>query len=344
MKSNQRSGFTLVELLVVIAIIGVLVGLLLPAVQAAREAARRMSCSNNVKQIGLAMQNYHAAFKRLPAGESFTKVGGPVDAVGTAWIALLPYIEQSAAADLIRNDIPWYLQSPDAVRIVEPVYRCPSDIAEERNDYIFVAQLNLPVGSKFASNSYNMSCGYSDAHAFGPNRGPQPHTLYTGVFGINSDTKYRTILDGLSNTFAFGEAASGFPMCEGIGCTTRLIPADNPVAETTAVHGWLVGGACPSNFHAGGFRYAGGIASTVEPPNKAPVTDSFYDVTQIFNDTPSWQGGPHYASNFRSYHVGGAHFGFCDGSVQFFTESIDIDLYRDLSTIMGHEVAMLDHP
>lgn len=274
MKAKYR-GFTLVELLVVIAIIGVLVGLLLPAVQNAREAARRMSCSNNVKQIGLAMQNYHSAFKRLPAGERFTKQGGPIDAVGTAWISILPFIEASAAAEKIRSDIPCYLQDPEAVLIVEPVYRCPSDIAEERHDYTFVSLLNLPVGSTFASNSYNMSCGYSDAHAFGPNMGPQPLTEYTGVFGINSNTKYKTILDGLSNTFAFGEAASGFAMCEGIGCDTPILPANNPVAENTAVHGWLVGGVCPSNFHANGFRYAGGIASTVEPPNKMPVTDSF---------------------------------------------------------------------
>ncbi len=339
----KHRGFTLVELLVVIAIIGVLVGLLLPAVQNAREAARRMSCSNNVKQIGLAMQNYHAAFKCLPAGERFTKQGGPIDAVGTAWISILPFIEASAAAEKIRSDIPWYLQDPEAVLIVEPVYRCPSDIAEERHGYTFVGLLNLPVGSTFASNSYNMSCGYSDAHAFGPNMGPQPHTLFTGVYGINSNTKYKTILDGLSNTFAFGEAASGFAMCEGIGCDTPIQPANNPVAESEAqfTDGWSEAFVPPTSTPMD-------FVTPVDSParlnrrTRLPVTDSFYDVTDIFNDKPSWQGGPHYATNFRSHHVGGAYFGFCDGSVQFFTDSIDIQLYRDLSTIRGRELAIYE--
>ncbi len=336
----RKHGFTLVELLVVIAIIGLLVGLLLPAVQAAREAARRMSCSNNVKQIGLAMQNYHAAFKRLPSGQRMNKGGTPLDADGTGWVSLLPYLEQNAVAEKIPSGIPWYFQSPENVQIVEPVFRCPSDIADERHGYAFLEALNLPSGSRYASCSYNLSLGYSDAIAFGPGFGPRPHTLHTGVFGLQSETPYKRIFDGLSNTFAMGEAASGFPMGEGIGCTTPIV--NNPVGEDIAVHGWLVGGSNPSVFHANGFRYAGGFASTVEPINKSPVTDSFYDVANLFDDTPSWQGGPHWASNFRSYHAGGAHFGFCDGSVQFFTESIDMKLYRDLSTVMGREVASVE--
>jgi len=95
---RTRRAFTLVELLVVIAIIGILVGLLLPAVQAAREAARRMSCSNNAKQIGLALLNHENAVRRLPAGMQFVNGGTPIDAVGTAWVALLPYLEQSNAS------------------------------------------------------------------------------------------------------------------------------------------------------------------------------------------------------------------------------------------------------
>jgi prepilin-type N-terminal cleavage/methylation domain-containing protein len=98
---TARRAFTLVELLVVIAIIGVLVGLLRPAVQAAREAARRMSCSNNSRQIGLALLNYESAFKRFPSGMQYIDGGSPIDAVGTAWIAILPYLEQSTVANRI---------------------------------------------------------------------------------------------------------------------------------------------------------------------------------------------------------------------------------------------------
>jgi len=329
-----------VELLVVIAIIGVLIGLLLPAVQAAREAARRMSCSNNIKQICLAMQNYHAVFRQFPPGMRFVQGGSGIDAVGTCWVSLLPMLEQSAAADSIRADIPWYLQPKESALIVEPVFLCPSDIADTFWSYPFVDAQNLPVGGRFASCSYGMNLGYSDGYAFSPPAmQPRPMTRYTGVFSAQSRTTFAAITDGASNTFAIGEAASGFPMCEGIGCTAPI--TNNPAGESHSVHGWLVGGVNPSLFHAAGFRYAGGFGSTVEPINKSPVTDSYFDLGDMYNDTPSWQGGPHWVPNFRSFHVGGASFGFCDGSVHFITESIDMNLYRALSTIRGSEVVAL---
>lgn len=348
--NRQKPGFTLIELLVVIAVIGILVGLLLPAVQAAREAARRMSCSNNLRQSCLAMQNYHAAFKRFPSGNLFVKGGSPLDGSNTAWAAILPYLEQSATADLINPSLAWYLQTPTAVSTVEPVYLCPSDVTDSIHVHPFLSSQNpalpaLPCGEKFASASYALSAGYSDSIVFGPRFAPRPHTPFTGVFGFNSETKLNRIQmnDGSSNTMMIGEAASGFELCEGIGCEQPLVAnASLPLADDFAQHGWLIAAACPSNFFAGGMRYAGGYCSTVEPINKKPVTDSFYDLSRIFDPTPSWQGGPHWCSNFRSHHTGGAQFGFCDGSVQFLTESIELELYRNLSTVMGGEVVSLE--
>lgn len=137
------------------------------------------------------------------------------------------------------------------------------------------------------------------------------------------------------NTFAVGEAASGFPMGSGIGSTTPL-----PTGETSA-HGWLVGGSALEPFYAGGFRYAGNWGSTVEPLNKSVVTDSFYKLSggAFFDCRASVDGGPHRVPNFRSFHSGGASFLFLDGSVNFLNDSIDMGVYRGISTIRGGEVS-----
>ncbi len=336
---TTRRAFTLVELLVVIAIIGVLVGLLLPAVQAAREAARRMSCSNNSRQIGLALLNYESAFKRLPAGMQYIDGGSPVDAVGTAWVAVLPNLEQSTVANLISTSIPWYLQPPANAQIVESVYLCPSDTMEPIHSYPFMIALGIPVGDRYATCSYGMNIGRNDAFSFSPGFRPRPVTEFSGVFSGNSKTKLASITDGLSNSFAVGEAASGQDMCEGIGCKVKI--QNNPAGETKSAHGWLVGGVNPSMFFAGGFRYSGAFGSTVEKLNKLPVTDSYYDVAQIFNSTPSWQGGPHRVPNFRSFHTGGANFVFCDGSIQYLSSDISMPIYQALSTIQGAEIATI---
>lgn len=272
--ASCRTAFTLVELLVVIAIIGILVGLLLPAVQAAREAARRMQCSNNLKQIGLAMHNYESAFKVFPAGGVWIRGGGTFDEKSTVFAALLPFIEQANAENLIDQSLPWYLQSPAAVHVSVPIYVCPSDTADRLHAYPFVSALGLPVGDTFATCSYAASVGYDDSFGYRQNYSHKALLPESGIFAVNYWPKLSRISDGLSNTFCFGEGASGMQMCEGIGCDT---PLQNPAGENTAIFGWLVGGATPSSLFAGGFRYAGHYASTVEKLNKFPVTDSYYD-------------------------------------------------------------------
>lgn len=334
----SQSGFTLVELLVVIAIIGVLVGLLLPAVQAAREAARRMQCSNNLKQIGLSLHNYESAYKKFPAGLVWVRGGTTIDPKSTGFAALLPFLEQGNAENLINQEIPWYMQNSAAVQVVLPVYLCPSDPTNRLHRYAFVSAFNAPAGDVYASCSYAFSVGSHDGIGYYNNFRPRPVIRQSGVFSVNYWPKISNITDGTSNTFGIGEAASGMKMCEGIGCET---PLQSPIGENTAVFGWLVGAANPSSFYAGGFRYSGSWASTVEPLNKSPVTDSYFDEANHDSFLPSWNGGTHRVSNFRSFHTGGANFSICDGSVHFLSDSMDQVTYQNLSAMQDGQVVSI---
>lgn len=329
MATSRQRGFTLIELLVVIAIIAILVALILPAVQNAREAARRTQCRNNLKQLGIALHNYHAVYRMLPPGYRF-KPNSPIEAMGTPNVSLLPYLEQANLKDLADAEIPWYLQSPSTAKTIVPIFVCPSDVAHNPMSYPWVASMGVPVGDTFANSSYGYSWGYRDAFSLSRTFGAPRVTRESGVFAIHSRTRFRDITDGASHTFAIGEAASGFEICEGIGCTQ---PVTGPNGANGSAHGWLVGGAGVEPFYATGLRYTGHAASTVERMNKTPVTDSYASISNgsYADNRASWEGGPHWLSHFRSFHEGGCSFLFCDGSVHFLSENIDMTVYRNLS-------------
>ncbi len=206
--NGRRPGFTLVELLVVIAIIGVLVGLLLPAVQAAREAARRMQCSNNFKQLGLALHNYESATGRLPSGWVSKAANGDP---GWGWAAaLLPYMEGSNVHSQIDSRLPIAHTYHDAVRtVVVPTFICPSDPLER------IFQIAEDPGTGHAH------AGAENIDEDGHKLFPISKSNYIGMFGTfeledspfagdgaffgNSKIKFRDIRDGLSNTIVVGE-------------------------------------------------------------------------------------------------------------------------------------------
>jgi prepilin-type N-terminal cleavage/methylation domain-containing protein/prepilin-type processing-associated H-X9-DG protein len=302
-------GFTLVELLVVIAIIGVLVALLLPAVQAAREAARRAQCSNNLKQLGLGLHNYHDTFNALPArSQGPTTVGGPdalrLRLLSSGWVKLLPFIEQNALYDAISSNDPPF---PDPrgggfvpYRTQVATLLCPSDPGGS----------GLPADRQ-GRNSYRFSAGDSIRDNYiGPNtRGP---------FAATRNKNFAVILDGLSNTIALGEAAIKLPGRRDIRAGVAYVAADvgnSPVlcyARLDAERRYtdpINTGTHP--MWANGWMFPNGF-NTVLPPNGPSCHQS--------ND---WWNYHHGVLSASSYHPGGVNVAMLDGAVRFVSETIN---------------------
>jgi len=200
------SGFTLVELLVVIAIIGILVGLLLPAVQATREAARRTQCTNNMRQLGLALSNYESALKRFPSGwVDWRQTTSPGWAFGTA---LFPYMEQATVFNRIDTDFP--IKAPvNAIHLktVIPSFQCPSDPGE--SIFEIGAEADAEEGTNVDKGPKLFQIAKSNYVAvFGTLEIDEDPYAGDGSFYGNSRTRIRDLIDGVSNTIVFGERSS----------------------------------------------------------------------------------------------------------------------------------------
>ncbi len=285
MRSKQVKAFTLVELLVVIAIIGILVGLLLPAVQAAREAARRMQCSNNLKQLGLAAHNYHDAYNKFPIGHHF--VGTPFNGASRGLahgysLSLLPYIEQGNLYNQFDQRFPIFEKTITRNGILAgtplATFSCPSDIKPPTIDLASEAIRPAATTSyKGVNGSYN---GY---HAAG-----ESSQLRNGIFERDSRGNFgiRDMTDGTSNTFLFAETKWGM----------------NPQGRTRA---YLYGAADPGALTSG---FAAGATECL-------FVNGFAAINWIVSGLGNRTAG--------SFHTGGAQFTLGDGSVHFVSENID---------------------
>jgi prepilin-type N-terminal cleavage/methylation domain-containing protein len=292
---SRSHAFTLVELLVVIAIIGILVGLLLPAVQAAREAARRMQCQNNLKQIGLALHNYHDTLRRFPA--SFyrawpTSVGGTFGTPGWGWgTMILPYIEQTAlynSLDVGTNR----LSGNPAVKLLAqtslPFYRCPSDTGQALN----ANRANFATSNYMAvfGALYDQAAPSSGALVYGSRE-----NAGTGVFSPNSGVRMGDITDGTSNTVMIGEMNYG---------PNGVKKADGSVHS-----------------------YNGGIwvGTPNDPLNTSNVSCQLSLCGEAAGADARFRriNTPFSSNAFSSAHVGGAQFVFGDGSVRFVSQNSD---------------------
>ena len=333
-KMKNHYGFTLVELLVVIAIIGMLIAMLLPAVQAAREAARRMQCTNHLRQSGIASHNYHDIHQELPAESHFDPEKNfvdddKIDEAHTSFRArLLPFIEQTVIQDMLEE----IDNIEDLALFPVPVFYCPSNSKR---------LVDLPgyAMDRYAAHYYGVAgaIGRDPSGKFYPTDPRQKNVAVgrsilgpfanTGTIIIGGKVPFSSITDGLSNTFLLGE-----------------ISWTNYGAHYNWVRGTVISN--PAGITA--------LASSKGMAHRFPInagkTNESLDIAleegengedKIYTVPLRGMAAGHGVSGFGSNHTGGANFVYTDGSVRFVSETTETTLLMYLSTRNGREPAGL---
>ena len=307
-KTNGRRAFTLVELLVVIAIIGILVALLLPAIQAAREAARRTQCINNMRQLGLAQQMHHDAYKYLP-----------VDVTGQKqvmlYLQMLPFMEGSALKDaynFTQNATSAY--NLNLLSREEPMLHCPSD-----QSYIHVAGGNDNGGDRKSNYGFNYGYGtYGQLANTLNRRGPFwanpgiPDDAAKGATGLKIN--FRKIIDGLSNTYLQMEMVQ--------------VPSDEDVNNDRRSRVWI--------FAVGSYQLSTRMAPNSSAPDVTVCAPTNHQLAPCLRKQGS-ANFPQFCLASRSRHPGGVVVVKCDVSTEFISNDVDLNVWRSQSTIAGSD-------
>jgi len=330
-KRRLLRGFTLVELLVVIAIIGILVALLLPAVQAAREAARRMQCSNNLKQIALSLHNYESTFKILPMGTMNIAAGGSGRPNNSSpHPMILPYLEQTQVHSLFdfNVDLNTHANNQAARQQKLPGLNCPSH--PSTTPFVLAAP-QCPQGC--GTTTYHQSLGANANYA-----------TADGPFGRRYGARFADIIDGLSSTGLFGESLMG---PAGGSPTTGVVPAgsidDYKVATNLPFATWdasATGDRIPvpecDNRAISAYLYRG------KQYYRGIVVTTYYSHTLTPNskrrDCIRGTGVDRGHLAARSFHPGGALVALCDGSVRFASNTVDEVVWRSVGSKAGGDV------
>ena len=349
MKSRMRIGFTLVELLVVIAIIGILIALLLPAVQAAREAARRSQCSNNLKQVGLAMHNYHGVHQTLPPGtinpgmvhSSYTPEHYASVLNHTGHELILPFIEQQALYDRIDFRIcsnglvngagvlagGWPNANEPLMKTLISAFLCPSDRGGERGalrrtdaiDYIADGQRHTNYALCGGGHGNGWSNGGTwTAYATSASNLMDGRTgiAYRGAFGHNGAAKFRDFRDGTSNVVIVGEVTvserrhTAYEHFWGGYRRYNTFFNNHPNIDTTHINN--------VRYHINGPTCVGGMTGDCTPADKR-----------------------HYVGVTASLHPGGAQYTLGDGSTRFVSETIDKSTWAVVTRLASRQTDSL---
>ena len=310
--TRSPRGFTLIELLVVIAIIAVLIGLLLPAVQKVREAAARMSCSNNLKQLGVALHNYNTAQSHFPSGYLWQQIWTNAQSDESTWIShLLPYIEQDNLGQTYNGGLSghWFGE-PSADPLVDPVrtaflkiFLCPSDISP--------VALVPSASPYFARGNYVANNGIGPMSvAMAPPFNPKSTVVTPGVFLQNSNTRVADITDGLANTAFVSELIKVPSTDDGRGI---MHYPEGPLYQ----HNFTPNSSSPDQFRT---------SLCVSIP-EAPCVGAY----------PDWSTRA-VILTARSRHSGGVNLLLGDGSGRFVNNNISLATWRALATVSAGDI------
>jgi prepilin-type N-terminal cleavage/methylation domain-containing protein/prepilin-type processing-associated H-X9-DG protein len=343
MRTPRHRGFTLIELLVVIAIIAVLIGLLLPAVQAAREAARRVQCTNNLKQLGLGLHNYESTYGALPPSLVLRGQGNAVSWFG-GWSAhgrILPFLEQGPMFNAI-NFHTHYEDAPNLTVTAQTlsVFICPSEVKTQ-------PLVEEEDGERLVFGVTNYGWCMGDWYVWGGFGSPENRS----AFGINRSRRWADFTDGTSNTILAAEVKTYQTYLRNCGRLANITNPNQippPEASPIQVAPEYAGGSCEYKPGAGHTEWTDGQVhqsgfTTAWTPNKKTPGGPAPDPDVDLNGQREEDGGPTFAAvTSRSYHPGGVNVLRADGSVRFVKDSINGQAWRGLGTVSGGEVISAD--